>query len=188
MIKDLNILQINELLVENKSTFVQINNAFTLEDSIDKNFIIEITNIEVDWEDCFKVTFKCHPEYYVYNNKVAKKDWYNNERKATLNWFEFNHKYFDPSKQIIEDNLYVMETDLCFDLLEEEDFEKYSNKIESNVVVKNDKQNEILIIEKDGETIFNGNYWDFNRDGKSMKNFIEKLGLTVDYIEFDHFE
>jgi hypothetical protein len=42
---------------------------------------------------------------------------------------------------------------------------------------------EMMRIEKDGEFIFGGNYWDFNHYPHDLKQFIEKLGIECKLIK-----
>jgi len=37
----------------------------------------------------------------------------------------------------------------------------------------------IQIINKDGEVVFGGNYWDFNRSPEGFKSLFESLGINV---------
>ncbi len=52
------------------------------------------------------------------------------------------------------------------------------------VIITENPVVEMLLIEKDnGKCVFHGNYWDFSRDGKSLKKLFEALDLEVRLIQ-----
>ena len=57
------------------------------------------------------------------------------------------------------------------------------------IIIVEDVNSDMLSIEtSDNVHLFYGNYWDFNRDGKSFQDMFEKLGFEVEYNEKDYDE
>ena len=53
------------------------------------------------------------------------------------------------------------------------------NSVVSCSIRYSESEEMIQIINQDGEVVFGGNYWDFNRDPESFKTLFESLGLKV---------
>lgn len=50
--------------------------------------------------------------------------------------------------------------------------------------ITTDKKTEMIKIEdEEGNCLFYGNEWDFNRDAKTFKNLFEKLGVKTEIVE-----
>jgi len=55
-----------------------------------------------------------------------------------------------------------------------------------NIKITEDTDSEMTKIERDGECVFEGNYWDLNTDGGSLECLFGKMGLKVELIEKDY--
>jgi hypothetical protein len=48
------------------------------------------------------------------------------------------------------------------------------------ITITDDKSNEMLTIKTaEGEVLFDGNYWDFDRSGEFIKDLLTKMGVDV---------
>jgi len=47
----------------------------------------------------------------------------------------------------------------------------------SNIVIIEDSHSDMLRISVDGKCLFEGNTWDFNRDGKTFRDFFLAIGI-----------
>lgn len=55
------------------------------------------------------------------------------------------------------------------------------------IIIKEDQDCEMMsITTSEGECLFYGNYWDFNRTGDSFKSLFEKLGFDVKLTETEY--
>ncbi len=55
----------------------------------------------------------------------------------------------------------------------------------SKIIITYDDDCEMLSICNDKGSIFYGNYWDMNRDGKSLAKLFKKIGIDAEAIEKD---
>lgn len=46
-------------------------------------------------------------------------------------------------------------------------------------LIEYNQRDEMMSITKNGESVFYGNYWDFDRDPKGLSKFLKELGLYV---------
>ena len=60
--------------------------------------------------------------------------------------------------------------------------------MEKKVVITEDSSSEMLRITVGKKCLFEGNYWDFNRDGGSFKELFEAVGAEVELTEKDYDE
>jgi hypothetical protein len=101
---------------------VKLNSNFSLEESVDVHSIVQINSYCVlngyDEGDCFSVKITLLAEDYKYNKSIASTGWYNGENgKYDLDFFEYNK--IKPNTDYKEE-IFVMEHDDCFDLIEPE--------------------------------------------------------------------
>ena len=54
------------------------------------------------------------------------------------------------------------------------------------IKITEDRSSEMLRIECGDKCLFEGNYWDFDRCGKSFKELFENMGLQVELEEKDY--
>lgn len=50
---------------------------------------------------------------------------------------------------------------------------------DEKIIISYNEDNEMMYIEVDGENIFSGNYWDFDRSPKGLAQFLGRLGVAV---------
>ncbi len=98
---------------------VKMNNYFNLDESVDKNTIVYIYKYEDDDDDCYKVFFKLLKSDYEYNFAISKRNWYDKNGDAVLNYFEANTLQKDSDGNFL-DTFYVMGDENCFDLIDNE--------------------------------------------------------------------
>jgi hypothetical protein len=103
------------------------------------------------------------------------------------------HPYYDGHKTIgvvLHDGNFMTNGVLFlknqYEIIDEESTkEKNMNK----VLITEDRSSEMLkIVKEDGTFLFEGNYWDFNRDGGSFKKLFEAVGVEVELTEKDYDE
>jgi len=109
---------------------VKLNKNFTLEESFDVNTILQIKGVIVDeWvenEKCYKVFVTALAKDMEYNRSVALPDWLDSSGNPTKTFYDVNHKFMDQWGNL-NDVIYVMENDDCFDLPEKDN---NNNKIQ----------------------------------------------------------
>lgn len=47
------------------------------------------------------------------------------------------------------------------------------------ITIRYNEAEEMMLIEKDGEVVFNGNYWDFPREPKELSVFLARCGMSL---------
>lgn len=101
---------------------VKLNKNFTLEESFDVNTILLIKGVSSDFdgndgeEKCYKVFVTALAEDMKYNQSIAIADWFDDNHKPTKTYFDQMKKVFDQWGNL-NDVIYVMENDDCFDLV-----------------------------------------------------------------------
>lgn len=55
----------------------------------------------------------------------------------------------------------------------------------SKVVIYKDENCEMMKIICDGKTVFEGNYWDFERDPDNIARFLKKLKINAGVQEYE---
>lgn len=101
---------------------VKLNKNFTLEESFDVNTILLIKGVKLDFggndneEKCYKVFVTALAEDMKYNQSIAIADWFDDNYKPTKTYFDVMKKAFDQWGNL-NDVIYVMENDDCFDLV-----------------------------------------------------------------------
>jgi hypothetical protein len=58
--------------------------------------------------------------------------------------------------------------------------------MDNKVVITEDSSSEMLRITVGDECLFEGNYWDFNRDGTTFKRLFKSIGAEVELVEKDY--
>jgi len=112
-------------IVNNLPKKVKLNKNFTLEESFDINTIVQIKGVALDFdggegEKCYKLFVTALAEDMKYNQSIAVPDWFDDNHKPTLTYFDVMKKAFDQWGNL-NDVIFVMENDDCFDLVEDND-------------------------------------------------------------------
>jgi hypothetical protein len=110
---------------------VRLNQNFTLEESFDIGTILRLNNcvLEVDGEyRCYKVSVTALKEDMEHNRAISIPDWRNPDGSGyNLTFFEANIGMIN-SDGNVNDTIYVMEDDDCFDLVDDDKTLRYSNE------------------------------------------------------------
>lgn len=125
---------------------VKLNNKFTLEESFDTNTILLIKSASIDdWggdgEKCYKVHVTALADDMKYNRSIAIADWFDDNHNPTLTYFDVTKKILDKDGNL-NDIIYVMENDDCFDLVEEN---KNTSNIERAIYELNELSDELKL-------------------------------------------
>lgn len=100
---------------------VKITSGYTLEESIDPGFVVDIVQIKPEeaynGEMCYRFWFNIPPELIPICTKVAISDWSDNNRNHTWNYFEANQRL--NKNGTFQSDGYVMENDDWFEFYEE---------------------------------------------------------------------
>lgn len=119
----MNVLKLQkELQKSNQSLLVKINENFSLDESIDPGFVVEIKSIQLDGSysdgSVYEVFFEIPPVLHSTCLKASKNDWLDHTSNPTLNYFQAMH----PTKKLgfdtIKDSLFCMDYDDWFDPIE----------------------------------------------------------------------
>lgn len=100
---------------------VKITSGFTLEESIDPGFVVDIVQIKAedkygeDW--CYKIWFNIPPELIPICTKVSKSDWRDDSGNYSWNYFEAKKRL--DKNGTYQDTAYVMDCDDWFEFYEE---------------------------------------------------------------------
>lgn len=54
------------------------------------------------------------------------------------------------------------------------------------ITIENDENNEMMKISLDDKLIFEGNYWDFDREPEGIYRFLKTLKLKVEIKKYDY--
>lgn len=137
---------------------VKITTGYTLDESIDPGFVVDIVNIkpdtEYDKEKCYQFWFRIPPELIPICTEVALCDWYDDNRELTWNYFEANKQF--NKNGTFESSGYVMENDDWFEFYEEPKSEFIQVKIlqdESShwYIVPSDLEDEFFLLSRMAE-------------------------------------
>lgn len=138
-------------IVNNLPKKVKLNNKFTLEESFDVNTILQVKGVTLDFdggegEKCYKVFVTALAEDMKYNRSIAIPDWFDDNHKPTLTYFDAMKKAFDQWGNL-NDVIYVMENDDCFDLIENDDNTRVQFAIDELNKLSNEleRKNKILL-------------------------------------------
>jgi hypothetical protein len=109
---------------------VKLNSNFGLDLSFDKNTILQLNSVELDFEDnegcSYKVYVTALGSDLEYNKSIASRNWMNLENKNyELDIFEFYEDVIKPNGDF-KTSIFVMGNDDCFDLVDELKIPKYS--------------------------------------------------------------
>jgi hypothetical protein len=111
---------------------VKLNSNFGLDLSFDKNTILQLNSVELDFihtEGCsYKVYVTALGSDLEYNKSIASRNWMNLENKNyELDIFEFYENVIGPNGDF-DTSIFVMGDDDCFDLVDELKVPKYSTE------------------------------------------------------------
>jgi hypothetical protein len=109
---------------------VKLNSNFGLDLSFDKNTILQLNSVELDFEDnegcSYKVYVTALGSDLEYNKSIASRNWMNLENKNyELDIFEFYEDVIKPNGDF-KTSIFVMGNDDCFDLVDELKIPKYT--------------------------------------------------------------
>jgi hypothetical protein len=109
---------------------VKLNSNFGLDLSFDKNTILQLNSVELDFEDnegcSYKVYVTALGSDLEYNKSIASRNWMNfKTNNFELDIFEFHKDDMKPNGDF-NTSIFVMGDDDCFDLVDELKIPKYS--------------------------------------------------------------
>ena len=121
-------MKITEISKTQLPVRVKLNSNFQLDLSFDKNTILQLNSVELEFEDdgacSYKVYVTALGSDLEYNKSVASRNWKNLESgNYELDIFEF---YGIKPNGDFKTSIFVMDTDDCFDIITEYDEPKFS--------------------------------------------------------------